>query len=166
MKILALTILLTTNIILINTQQTCNLITPNSKDDCLGKSKPDELCCFLTAPNLNTNKSICHSLPISSYSGEPAYTVNGNTYFIDCGVNVNPTPLPVCGPKGPLSVKNCMTGSSYTNSCCYNPNTQTCYWLGTKYTGETVWAGLRLSCNGYYYSVSMILLVAFISMLL
>jgi hypothetical protein len=159
-------LILLANIIYINTQS-CNLTTPKTKDDCNIKSVQDkELCCYLYAPNLKNNAQVCNSLPWNSYSGDKTYFINGNTYFIDCGVTRQQEVLPTCGPKEPGSKKQCMTGSSFTNSCCYHEESNNCYWLGTKFEGETTWAGLKLQCTGYYVQISVVMLLAFISMLL
>jgi hypothetical protein len=160
---------LSINLLLINTQA-CNLITPTSANDCTAKSVQNkEYCCYLNAPNLTQNAKLCHSIPFQTFSGDTTYYLNGNTYFLDCGTKKELPALSVCQPAeggDPTGQSDCATGSSFTNSCCYNEDTKKCYWLGTKYDGITLWASLRLDCNGYYFSVSMMMVFSFIAMLI
>jgi hypothetical protein len=167
MKVYISLMLLICQIAYTNTQTACNLITPATSTDCTSKSvDKKEYCCYLYAPNLiSQNNKLCYGIPFESYSGGKTYSLNSNTYLIDCGVSINSSPLDTCSPDAHGSQKECATGSSFTNSCCYEDATKQCYWLGTKYSGDTLWAGKKLHCSGEYISVSLMLLIAFLSIL-
>jgi hypothetical protein len=123
---------------------------------------------------------MCLSIPKSSYVGGTTFDYDGQVYSINCGIDTNNLNKPLLSNCSPLeanttglSKSDCMTGSSFVNSCCYYSKTNTttlnapsgCYWLGTKYTGETTWAGMNLNCSAQFVTFSMALLVLFLSLL-
>jgi hypothetical protein len=167
MKVYLLIILSVCNIILTQTQQVCNLVTPTKQEDCTSKSiDKKEYCCYLYADNLSQNSKLCYSIPFQSYSGGKTYSLNGNTYFINCGVKIESSPLDTCSPDAHTSQKDCATGSSFTNSCCFEAATQQCYWLGTKYSGTTTWAEKQLECGADYMRISLLMIIALVTLLI
>ena len=145
--------------------QTCMTVVPQSEQDCTKYNDNKELCCFLTAPNLNIDSKLCYSLPMSSFAGETTIYYRGHSYLLNCGIKKDKTSLPICGPSSPLSRKDCMTGSTFSNSCCLDKDNKRCVWLGTKFVGETEWAGLNLDCSGENYRISIFILIAIVSII-
>jgi hypothetical protein len=145
--------------------QTCLNTVPTKKEDCTSKSD-SEYCCYLWAPNLKTgNSNKCYSIPKTSLNSDPTISYNGVTYYIDCGVKVQESNLPTCGPSDPSGKKDCMTGATFTNSCCWNNDKKKCFSLGTKYTGDIRWAELDLDCSAADISVSLMILFAILSII-
>lgn len=139
---------------------------PTKASDCTSRTTlSGNDCCLLTGVGDNSNNMLCLSIPSSSLTSELTYYYNGKTYNIDCGsVQTTTTALPTCGPSSAASQKDCATGSSYVNSCCWHTKVSNstapsgCYWLGSKYSGNVVWAGIDLDCNASYTSLSMLLI--------
>jgi hypothetical protein len=176
LSLIALSILLCLKIVYSQTSFTCTDTTPNQAADCNGKlTNSNNLCCYIETVQGEKNKK-CISVPKSSYSGSSVYVEDELTYSIDCGSNAPKQGiiLKSCGPSNAISKKDCSTGSSFVDSCCYYSGTgatitpkpnQGCYWLGTKYDGETTWGGMPLECNSNYLTYSFGLLFILILLL-
>ena len=114
-------------------------IYPISKSACSGdnvtachasanSSKYHDFCCFLT-PIYNSSKSICKTVPHSSYySGYNKEYIKeeGILYNVNCSLGVKNEstqtyPLEQCGDihKDVKSLKDCKKYSSLVDSCCY-----------------------------------------------
>jgi hypothetical protein len=149
--------------------QTCISQIPTTDGDCTGIKSDSEYCCYLSAPNLTGTLAglakKCYNLPKTAFNGDPTISYNGYSYFINCGVQVTKTALPACGPTGAAGRKDCMTGATFTNSCCWDLDNKNCVWMGTKYTGTTKWAGLNLDCSAADLSVSLMILFAILSII-
>ena len=147
----------------------CTDTIPFQASDCINKStNTNNICCYIDSIQGPRDRR-CISIPKSSYSGSTVYVKEERTYSIDCGSGVSKqaTILKSCGPSNAISKKDCSTGSSFVESCCYytgkgatiSPNpSQGCYWLGTKYDGETTWGGMPLECASEHLTFSFGLL--------
>lgn len=157
------------------TDLSCEVTTPTRVEDCTQrKTNTGNKCCYLSGTLNYANEKLCLSLPPSTYAGRTSFYYSGKTYNINCQDNTHtPTILKSCGPKDitPTGKADCSTGSSFVNSCCWfagiNSSTSPkgCYWLGTKYSGDTTWGGLELNCNATFLSFSLSLLFFFLAAL-
>jgi hypothetical protein len=162
--LLALSIFLT--LATINAQNSCESINPQQASDCLNVSSSltNSYCCYLKGIQFNTQSQKCYVLPKSAYTGSNYINVKGTQYNLNCGdVPAYPV-LKTCGPTSPSDVKDCATGSTISESCCYESKTRSCLWLGAKYKGSTHWAGKSLECSTGYVFYTTIALFAVIFM--
>jgi hypothetical protein len=158
-------ILIILTIAVVNSQ-TCMTTSPTKAADCTSIKSDGEYCCYLNAPNLSgANANVCYNVPKTAYNGDETISYNGYSYFIECGVQVTKNALPTCGPSGALARSDCMTGATFTNSCCWVVDNKKCVWLGTKFTGETKWAGLNLDCSAADLTVSFMIIFAILSII-
>jgi len=151
---------------IIPTTLSCSNTSPKSANDCFNNlTNDDNICCYLSGVQTYANEKMCISIPSTSYVGDLSYILSKKTYNIQCRVSTStPTFLKQCGFAGALSSSDCSTGSTFVNSCCYysgtdvNKTPQGCYWLGTKYSGKTNWAGLSLECASNNIMISLVLI--------
>jgi hypothetical protein len=165
--LIALITIISLNDIVTQVTFQCASTVPTKESDCFNASTDSgEYCCYLTGLINYSNEKLCLNIPQSAYTGETKYAYNNKVYNIACNFSGKTTILEKCSGT-PDSKKGCSTGSSFTNSCCYYEKTKTdspnekvqntetgCYWLGTKYSGEISWAGLKLSCSENFLTLS------------
>jgi hypothetical protein len=168
--VIALTIFAVLNVIYsqnnLGSSFTCSSVIPTKNSDCTtAKTNTGNLCCYLSGLQSYSTEQMCLSIPSVSYTGAKTYVLNGKTYMIDCGVQItaSATILNSCGPSPAVGKEDCQTGSSFSNSCCWADKQQGCYWLGTKYRGETNWAGMKLDCASSYLTFSMTFVLFFLA---
>lgn len=152
--------LLLISLVLYTKSNTCTNTVPTQVSDCTNQQTSTNYCCYVQGVTNNNNTKMCYDVPVTSYAGVKTVTIRGSVYTMDCGANLAPiTPLATCGPANATSKSDCMIKSTFENSCCYNPGygnvTRNCYWLGAKYEGSIIWAGLELDCAGGYLSYSL-----------
>lgn len=146
-----------------NTTQTNNLVLCNSgkpfdSSECFSRATTNDYnnCCYLEDFKNQINK-ICLEIPQISIDGYPFYNYNNVLYRIQCSNLNKKNSLASCGVTTKASGKSdCSEYSSMTESCCYSNDDSMCYLLGAKYSGQTLWAGKNLDCNGTVLSLNII----------
>lgn len=186
MKNTLVSILIILNLCRINTQTAsqCTSASPNMNADCLSLSSSNLFCCYQTNDGETSKKCVSSdkSLPITS-----TFTSGGVNYYLDCGVgagtntptgsyntlnvknqfiNANTLSLPnlPCGVFNPVYLYQCSDFSQMQNSCCfYQSGSSTgCYWLGTKFVGNSTFTGGQIQCAGSYAKTGLYFMIAII----
>ena len=127
------------------------------------------ICC--SVKSIDDHVIRCLSIPISHLIGHNYYFYNKKIYFLDCNKTyVNDTTLKKCGKGQEQSSGDCQIYSSFVNSCCFRTgpksynNSQGCYWLGSKFSGDIFWAGMNLTCDYLFLKMPLKLIIIIISL--
>jgi hypothetical protein len=148
---------------------------PKTFEDCLNNSDDQNYCCMISTPGYQPDEQKCVQVSKNNYYGQNRYTLNGETWNMNCGSEAEPVFVKggQCGNSDPIYAVDCWAFSTLHNSCCFylsanTTGTPACQWYDEKHSGSilSTKSHMILSCNATHSSVSYSMLTLMVIVLL